>query len=147
MALGRLGDTRTRSRAHGLAPEMSGCMSGCHRFVSKRDCRNECLALSRASLAQEMSGCHRFVNKLDKRDCRNECLAQEMSGCHRFVNKRDCRKRSERSERPQSMFTLQFHFHGLEIPTRMTPKWCYMTLQTSLPDPVTSLTHGLEFRA
>ena len=48
------------------------------------------------------------------------------------------------------MFTLQFHFHDLEIPTRMTPKWCYMTRQTSLPDPVypvTSLAHGFEFRA
>ena len=43
------------------------------------------------------------------------------------------------------MFTLQFHFHDLEIPTRMTPKWCYMTLQASLPDPVypvTSLAAG-----
>jgi hypothetical protein len=46
--------------------------------------------------------------------------------------------------------TLQFRFHDLEIPTRMTPKWCYMTRQTSLPDPVypvTSLAHGFEFRA
>jgi hypothetical protein len=71
------------SRAHGLAQEMSGC----HRFVSKRDAE---MNVSRCH-AQEMSGCHRFVNKLDKRDCRTECLAlpraslaQEMSGCHRL---------------------------------------------------------------
>ena len=65
--------------------------------------------------------CDQFVNK---RDCRNECLAQEMSGGHRFVNNldnRDCRS---------ECLALS---HDLEIPTRMTPKWCYIDDTTDVP--------------
>ena len=37
------------------------------------------------------------------------------------------------------------NFISIHLESR--PAWCYMTLQTSLPDPITSLTHGLEFRS
>ena len=84
--------------------------------------------------------CDQFVNK---RDCRNECLAQEMSGVSEV--KVDTRYITYQSYvisglNSSKHVPLTYNFDPIHLESRPRPEWCYKLLQTSL-------THGWEFRA